>query len=155
MLFNPADTNPFDRLAEEVQRAPAPTRKLIGALVASACTRLPQIARASKARRIDALIEASAWADTALALVEIELPAWMLRSLVHEDGAWRCSLSQNPSLPAEFDDTADGTHENAALAIWTAFLEARRRSATRDARRPVVPRVRAASGCPVCCDNFA
>jgi hypothetical protein len=35
--------------------------------------------RAGKAARIDQLIEAGAWIDAALALVDFELPAWRLR----------------------------------------------------------------------------
>jgi len=49
----------------------------------------------SSAARIDQLIEARAWNDAALALVELELPAWKLRRLVYEDGEW----------PARFSDS--------------------------------------------------
>jgi hypothetical protein len=72
-----------------------------------ACTRLP----AGKAARIDQLIDAGAWNDAALALIELELPAWKLRRLVYEDGEWLCSLSRQPNLPLALDDTADARHE--------------------------------------------
>ena len=56
------------------------------------------------AARIDQLIEARAWNDAALALVELELPAWKLRRLVYEDGEWHCSLSRQPNLPVALED---------------------------------------------------
>jgi hypothetical protein len=49
--------------------------------------------------RVNQLIEAGAWADATLAMVELELPYWNLRRLVHEDGEWLCSLSKQPNLP--------------------------------------------------------
>src|SRR6476659_10952614 len=80
------------------------------------------------AARIDQLIEARAWDDAALALIELELPAWKLRRLVYEDGEWLCSLSSHPNLSVALDDTVDARHEVLPLAILSAFIEARRRA---------------------------
>jgi hypothetical protein len=108
------------------------------------------------AARIDQLIEARAWNDAALALVELELPAWKLRRLVYEDGEWHCSLSRQPNLPVALDDTATASHEVLPLAILGALVEAHRRmSVTRGISLQVVPRARATSGYAVCCDNFS
>jgi len=112
--------------------------------------------RAGMAARIDQLIEAGAWSDAALALIELELPGWKLRRLVYEDGEWFCSLSKQPNLPVGFDDTADARHEVLPLAILSAFLEARRTtSAVRQTSSPTVPQVQPTSGIVICCDNFA
>jgi len=106
--------------------------------------------------RLDQLIEAGAWSDAALALIELELPAWKLRRLVYEDGEWFCSLSKQPNLPVAIDDTADARHEVLPLAILSAFVEARRgTSAARETSSPIVPRVQPTSGIVICCDNFA
>ena len=102
------------------------------------------------------MIEAGAWTDAALALIDIELPAWRLRRLVHEDGEWLCSLSRQPNLPAELDDSADARHEVLPLAILSALVEARRKTgAVRVTSTPTVGRVRPTSGYAVCCDSFA
>jgi len=90
------------------------------------------------------LIEVGAWSDAALALIELELPAWKVRRLVYEDGAWLCSLSRQPNLPMALDDTADATHE--------VF---RRTSAMRETSLQTVPRVQWTSGYAICCDNFS
>src|SRR5208283_1867676 len=112
--------------------------------------------KAGKASRLAQLIEAGAWSDAVLALIELELPGWKLRRLVYEDAEWLCSLSEKPNLPMAFDDTADATNEELPLAILSAFVEARRRAAaTPETSSPTVPQVRPTSGYAICCDNFA
>jgi hypothetical protein len=156
MLFNPKQKEHLDALQEQLRRAHGLTPDLIFNVIADACTRLPVLKRAGKAARINQLIEAGAWNDAALALVELELPAWKLRRLVYEDGEWHCSLSRQPNLPVALDDTADASHEVLPLAILSAFVEARRRaSAMRETSLQTVPHVRPTSGYAICCDNFA
>ena len=155
MSFHPKHEERFDALEAQLRRAPALTSDLISNVIADACTRLPVMKRAGKAARIDQLIEAGAWSDAALALIELELPPWKLRRLVYEDGEWHCSLSRRPYLPVALDDTADATHEVLPLAILSACVEARRRiSAMREASLQTVPQVRPTSGHAVCCDNY-
>jgi hypothetical protein len=155
MLFDPKHEEHLDALEEQLRRAPALTPDLISNVIADACTRLPVLKRAGKAARIDQLIKAGAWSDAALALIELELPAWKLRRLVYEDGAWLCSLSRQPNLPMALDDTADASHEVLPLAILSAFVEAHRRtSAMRETSSQTVPQVRPTEGYAVCCDNF-
>ena len=72
---------------------------------------------------IDELIEARAWNDAALTLVELELPAWKQRRLIYEDGKWHCSLSRHPNLPVALDDTATASHEVLPLAYWLRLLK--------------------------------
>ena len=154
MLFDPK-YEPLDALEEQLRRAHALTRELISNVIARACTRFPVMKRAGKAAQIEQLIEAGAWDDAALALIELELPAWKLRRLVYEDGEWLCSLSRQPNLPVALDDTADASHEVLPLAILSAFVEARRKaSATRETSFQIVPPVRWSAGYPICCDNF-
>ena len=102
------------------------------------------------------MIEAGAWGDVALALIEIELPAWKLRRLIYEDGEWFCSLSKQPNLPVELDDTADGRHDVLPLAILSAFIEARRCKQL-CARNQFADRAASPAGIAnaICCDNFA
>src|ERR1035438_3739231 len=156
MMPDPKHEDHLDRLMEQLRLAPALTPDLIGCVIADACIRLPVLNKAGKAPRIDQLIEASAWSDAALALIELELPAWKLRRLIYEDGEWFCSLSKQPNLPVTIDDTADARHEVLPLAILSAFLEARRTpSAVRKRSSPTVPQVQPTSGIVICCDNFA
>ena len=153
MLFDPKHEGPLDALEAQLRRAFGLTRALISNVIADACLRLPVMKRAGKAARIDQLIEAGD--DAALALIELELPAWKLRRLVYEDGEWFCALSRQPNLPVALDDTVDARHEVLPLAILSAFVEARRRaSAMRETSLQTVPPVRQSSGYAICCGNF-
>ena len=64
------------RLEDTASSCPTRPRPISFAnVIASACTRFPVMKRAGKATRIQQLIEARAWNDAALALVELELPS--------------------------------------------------------------------------------
>jgi hypothetical protein len=156
MLFNATHVDRLNALTAELEVAPTATPELFRRIAADACIRLPVLARSGKTSRIDKLIDAGAWNDAALTLIEFELPAWKLRRLVFEDGEWFCSLSKQPNLPVGFDDTADFSHEIPALAILGAFLEARRRTeAAHSSNGPTVPQSLPALRQWHCCDNFA
>jgi hypothetical protein len=146
----------LDRLDEAIRFAPKPTRELLAKIIAGACTRVPVLAQSGKAAEIGRLVESGAWADAALALVELELPGWGLRRLICEEGAWSCSLSRQPNLPAALDETADASHEIMPLAILRAFLQARRMAAAAAPRpAPSVPGIESAPADFVWCENFA
>jgi hypothetical protein len=156
MLSGPKYERDLDGLVDQLRSATALTPDLIHHVITDTCTRLPVLRNAGKATNIDRLIEVDAWCDAAFALIEIELPAWSVRRLVQENGEWFCSLTKQPNLPLELDDTADANHQALPLAIFGAFLEARRRmSGTRETHSSTVPQVRPTSGYPICCDNFA
>ena len=147
----------LDRLDEEVRLAPEPALHLFAKIIGSVCKHVPILNRSKKSGRIDRLIDAEAWTDCALALIEFELPRWHLRRLAYDGGEWLCSLSRRPNLPLELDDTVDASHEVAALAVLRAFVEARRRS--RDPIRPDIKSsvpIRASVPAEIlCCDNFS
>lgn len=156
MPLNPANENPGSRLLEKLQRAQTLTHDLMSEIIAAACPRLALLPSSGKAAaRIAQLFACSAWAEVGLALIEIELPGWSLRRLAYDDGEWHCSLSRQPNLPVEIDDTADSHHEALPLAILSAFLEAQDSRFARKTASAAVPQVRSAPAHTVCCDNFA
>ena len=148
-----ANEERLPRLAEQLRSARALTPDLMSAVVAGACARLPLLNKVW-ALRIEALAKAGAWTDAALLILELELPAWRLRRLVC-DGEWLCSLSRQPNLPLDLDDTADGRHAVLPLAILSAFLEARGRTVAGEARVLAMPQAGARLGYAVCCDNYS
>jgi hypothetical protein len=143
----------------QLTRAQVPTPDLMSKVVAAACTRITTPSYAAKAARIDRLIESEAWTETALALIEIELPLWKLRRLVCEEGVWLCSLSKQWNLPVWLSDTAETRHELLPIAILSALIEARQ--CGEPSSKPIVssvPRCGGESSSAVetmCCDNFA
>jgi len=145
----------FDELADDIKQAAAITSDLIRRVIARACTRLPALTKSEKTARLERLIAAGAWNDAVLALIELELPAWSVRRLVRENDEWFCSLTRQPNLPVEFDDTVDASHKTLAMAILSAFIEARHRSRVLHAGVSIVPQIRPASESAICCDNFS
>jgi len=144
----------FDRLDEELRFASQPAPELFAKVIASVCTRIPVLASSGKTIGIGRPIESGAWTDSALALVELELPMWKVRRLVYEDGEWFCSLSQQPNLPLELDDSVDASHDVLALAILRAF-EARRKTSLIRQATSRVPELLSVPAGAICCDNFA
>jgi hypothetical protein len=144
----------IERVDEALQLAAAPTAGLFFKVMQGACVRLPAVKGSRLAARLEQLLEADAWAEAALALVKLEMPAWTVRRLAHEGGEWVCSLSRQPNLPIAVDDTADASHEVLALAILRAVIEVRRRDAAAE-MRSAVPSVAASSERMFCCDSFA
>jgi len=145
----------LDRLDDELQVAPEAAREIFAKIIGSACSRIPVLSKSGKTARIERLIESGAWTDAALALIESEIPSWKLRRLVYENGEWFCSLSRQPNLPADLDDSVDAAHHILPLAILRAFVEARRWSKAATDSTSGVPQLRPAAGGVVCCDNFA
>jgi hypothetical protein len=145
----------LDRLDKALRVTPEPTPELFSKIIASACTRIPILSKSGNAGRIARLVEAGGWTDAAFALIELELPLWKLRRLVYEDGAWFCSLSRQPGLPAALDETADGCHELMPLAILLAFLQARRMAGVSPQAIAAMPAIQATADGMLCCDNFA
>ena len=132
---------PVDRLRD----APAVTADLIWQVIGKPSRRVPV--------RIERLIEAGAWTDAVLALLET-LPQWQLRRLAFDDGEWYCALSRQRELPDWLGDTIETHHADLVLAILSAFAEASREPAPSSRMSiPAVPRALLYE--PVCCDNFA
>jgi hypothetical protein len=104
------------------------------------------------------LVDAKAWNDAALALVDIELPHWSLVRLAFDDGEWTCTLSKYPQLAAWLDDSIDARHAVMSLAILAAVVEAREIDACEDSKATATVsdcRTWYEFGEPLSCDNFA
>jgi hypothetical protein len=156
MLFNPKHENGVERLAEKVRLAPAVTPELFSEIITEFCTRLPIMKRADKAARLDQLIEVGAWTDAAFALMQLELPIWKLRHLVYADGEWHCSLSKQPNLPAQLDDTAGASHGDLSLAVLSAFIEAQLGAAAAgEVGMSPAPQMPPQTGYTIDCDDFS
>jgi hypothetical protein len=78
----------------------------------------------SAAERVRQFIDANAWNEAALALIDIELPRWSLVSLAFDDGEWSCILSRHPQLPNWLNDSIEARHPVMSLAILAAIVDA-------------------------------
>lgn len=143
-------------LAERLHNADAMTRPLMLDVVTRACRRVPSLGQNEKTARLTQLIQAQAWTDAALALLELELPMWQVRRIAYDEGEWHCALSRERELPDWLDAAVEARHADLALALLSAFLEVRALAA--DVSRPSVPSVRPLLD-PLCqpaaCDSFS
>jgi len=132
------------------------TAKLIAEIIDETCRRFPSVGQTEKTARIERLIESEAWADAALALIDLELPQWQVRRIAYDEGEWYCALSRERELPDWLDRSIEARHADLPLAILSAFVDAQRISTPRSRTSvPIVPRDANALYEPVCCDNFA
>jgi hypothetical protein len=101
------------------------------------------------------LIDAEAWTDATLALLQLELPLWQVRRVAYDEGEWHCALSRERELPDWLDAGVEGRHGELALALLSAFVEVQALAV--EASRPSVPSVRQVLEPlyePVTCDHF-
>jgi hypothetical protein len=140
------------RLRDAAEASP----QLLGEVIETACRRFPSLGQSAKTARIEQLIQCGAWTDAALTLIDLELPLWQVRRIAYDEGEWHCALSRQRELPDWLDQSIEAHHEDLALAILCAFVEARRLGAP--SSRTSVPSV---SPCAdalhevVCSDNYA
>jgi hypothetical protein len=148
--------NPSADLGDRLREACAVTAEFMSDIVRQTCRRFPSLGQSAKTDRIEHLIQSGAWTDAALALIELELPQWQVRRLAYDDGEWHCALSRQRELPDWLDQSIEARHADLALAILSAFVEARRIGAP--ATRPSVPSAPQRADTfyePVNSDNFA
>jgi hypothetical protein len=157
MLFVPNQNEQNRALQAQLRRAQAVTPALMADVLALAGERYSAPPYLARAKRIDALLEAEAWTDAALALLDLELPQWKLRRIAYDDGEWRCCLGKQRPLPEWLDDTVEVGHPLLPLAILDALIEARLLAQTFSAAtpRPVPSVLLSRDTQSVCCDNFA
>jgi hypothetical protein len=153
LILHPRD---IGELSERLRDVPVVTAKLLQEIIDHACRRFPALRPGVRTVRIERLIAAGAWADAALALIELELPHWQVRRIAYDGGEWHCALSRERELPDWLDHSIEARHPDLSLAILSAFVDAQRTIAPHARTSvPLVPRGADAIGAPLCCDNFA
>ena len=150
-----AETQKPAELGERLRNADAVTADIMSDVIGHACRRFPSLGQSEKSFRLEQLLESGAWTDTALALIDLELPQWQLRRIAYDDGGWHCALSRQRELPDWLDSAIEARHADLALAMLSAFVEAQRVSTLASRTSvPSVSRDRDPLLERVCCDNF-
>ena len=143
-------------LSDRLRNAQGMTRPLMLEIIDRACRRFPSLGQSERTARLMRLIDADAWTDAALALLELELPLWHVRRIAYDEGEWHCALSRERELPDWLDAAVEGCHGDLAIALMSAFVEVQ--SLAVEASRPSVPSVRSAMEPlyePVACENIS
>lgn len=143
-------------LRDRLRIAQGMTQPLMLDIIGKACRRFPSLGQSERTARVMRLIDAQAWADAALALMELELPLWHVRRIAYDEGEWHCALSRERELPDWLDAAVEGCHGDLAIALLSGFVEIQALAAVEP--RPSVPNVRTAADSlyePVACENFS
>jgi hypothetical protein len=146
----------FAGFSERICDAPKATTTIFRETIEATCRRFPSLGQGVKTARIERLLGADALTEAALALIDLELPQWQIRRIAYDGGEWYCALSRDRELPDWLDQSVQAHHQDLALAILAAFVEAQ--ALTTPLSQPSVPTVRRetrATYVPASCDNFA
>ena len=146
----------FASLGDHLRNAQGMTGPLMREILDKACRRIPSLRQSERTARLMQLIDAEAWTDAALALMELELPLWHVRRIAYDRGEWRCALSRERELPDWLDAAVEGCHGDLAIALMSAFVEVQ--ALAMEAPRPSVPSVRPIPNAfyePVACENIS
>ena len=138
-------------LSDRIHDAPIATTALLHEIIDTCRHTRPEQGTA----RIARLLSAGAFAEAALALIDLELPQWRLRRIAYDGGEWYCTLSRARELPDWLDQSVEARHHDLALAMLAAFVEAQCASTLRSP--PSVPTVPYEANVLYAqmCDNFA
>jgi hypothetical protein len=152
----PAPARPDDprEVNERIRDAPKATTAIVRATIDTICRRFPSIGQSAQTARIERLLGANALTEAALALIDLELPQWQVRSIAYDGGEWYCALSRDRELPDWLDQSVESHHQDLALAILAALVEAG--AVTAPESRPSVPPSRREANVffAQMCDNF-
>lgn len=141
-------------LSERLRNAHTMSRPLMLEIINTACRRLSSLGQSERTARVMRLVDAAAWADAALMLMELELPRWQVRRIAYDEGEWHCALSRERELPDWLDAAVEARHADLTLALLSAFLDVQPLDA--ETARTSVPTVRPAPDPfyePVGCEN--
>src|ERR1700681_1316103 len=128
-------------LNDRLRDAHAVTADLMSEIIGETCRGFPSVGQTERTARIERLIGSGAWTDSALALIDLELPQWQVRRIAYDEGEWHCALSRQRELPEWLYQSVEAHHADLALAILCAFVDVQHVTAPSSRTSvPTVPR---------------
>jgi hypothetical protein len=109
-------------LLSRIETASQPTGSLVAELLQRACPRLQGAPKPEDLVR--RLVGAEAWVDLGFWLIGWELPDWAIHRLSRDDSRWNCAICVRGLAINWVEDVAEFQHDNPALAIFGALVQA-------------------------------
>ncbi|EIM25991.1 hypothetical protein [Microvirga lotononidis] len=109
-------------LLSRIEAASQPQVGLVAEVLERACPRLKTALDPNVL--VLRLIEAEAWVDLGFWLIGWELPDWAIHRLSCDDSRWSCAICVRGLALNWVDDVAEFQHEDPALAVLGAFVQA-------------------------------
>ncbi len=154
-MRNPSEHN-VSALGEKLRAAENMTVELMAEILDLSRRRFLVQGQKERALHLGQLVNAGAWTDAALELLELELPLWHVRRIAYDAGEWHCALSRQRELPDWLDQSIEAWHPGLAMAILIVYVEAQQPSSSLSGTSvPASPRQVKPVYVPLCCDHFA
>jgi hypothetical protein len=120
-----------------LEAAHEPTNAIVSEVLQHACPRLRGALKPHDL--VQRLIEAEAWVDLGFWLIGWELPDWVVHRLSCDDSRWSCSICVRGLAINWVEDVAEFQHDEPALAIFGALVQAQLRKIQGPAPSNVTP----------------
>jgi hypothetical protein len=124
-------------LLSRIEMASRPTGDIVAELLDHACPRFQSTPKPTTP--VLRLIEAEAWVELGFWLVGWELPDWVIHHLSCDDRRWSCAICVRGLAINWVEDVADFQHDDPALAIFGALVQAQLRKIQGSAPSNVTP----------------
>jgi hypothetical protein len=124
-------------LLSRIEAVSMPTADIVAELLEHACPRFQATPKPTTA--VSRLVEAEAWVDLGFWLIGWELPDWVIHHLSYDDRRWNCTICVRGLAITWIEDVADFQHDNPALAIFGALIQAQLRKIQGSAPSNVTP----------------
>lgn len=126
MWFKQNQERDLRSLLARIEAASDPvTSGVVAELLRCACPRLQAAHQPNEPVR--RLIAAEAWVDLGFWLIGWELPDWVIHRLSCDDSRWNCAICVRGLAINWVEDVAEFQHDNPALAILGALVQAQLR----------------------------
>ncbi|ANY77143.1 hypothetical protein BB934_02010 [Microvirga ossetica] len=109
-------------LLRRIETTCQPTGSLVADVLQYACPRLKSGIQPHDL--VQRLIGAEAWVDLGFWLIGWELPDWVIHRLSCDDSRWNCAICVRGLAINWVEDVAEFQHDNPALAIFGALVQA-------------------------------
>lgn len=125
MWFKRNQERALRSLLSRIEAAAEPTHGIVAEVLQQACPRLQAAPEPNDLVR--RLMQAEAWVDLGFWLIAWELPDWLIHRLSCDDSRWNCAICVRGLAINWIEDVAEFQHDNPALAILGALVQAQLR----------------------------
>ena len=110
----------IEMLRRRIERTPRPTHQLMCEIIETVC---PQHLsdRGDRSVQMRRWLDADSFVQIAFALVEWELPDWLVRRVAQENRVWWCAIAHRHMIDWGGEEE-DESHEDMTLAVLKSFL---------------------------------
>lgn len=120
MSFFTSTTDKIEMLLRRIEHTPRPTHQLICEIIETVCPH-HLCDRGDRSVQMRRWLDADSFVQIAFALVDWELPDWLVRRVAQENRVWWCAIAHRHMIDWGGEEE-DECHEDMTLAVLKSFL---------------------------------